>query len=73
MSDAAFPSHITAALDRFSPPPLPRGFADRLVARIEAGDLPANVEEGSTPSPFSRRHAAGVWRRSGRLVMAVTA
>lgn len=73
MSDAAFPSHITAALDRFSPPPLPRGFADRLVARIEADDLPANVEEGSTPSPFSRRHAAGVWRRSGRLVMAVTA
>lgn len=73
MSDAAFPSHITAALDRLSPPPLPRGFADRLVARIEAGDLPANVEEGSTPPPFSRRHAAGVWRRSGRLVMAVAA
>ena len=48
MSDAAFPSHITAALDRLSPPPLPRGFADRLVARIEAGDLPANVEVGSS-------------------------
>lgn len=73
MSDAAFPSHITAALDRLSPPPLPQGFADRLVARIEAGDLPANVEEGSTPPPFSRRHAAGVWRRSGRLVMAIAA
>jgi hypothetical protein len=73
MSDAAFPSHITAALDQLSPPPLPRGFADRLVARIEAGDLPANAEQGSPPLPLSRRHATGVWRRSGRLGMAVAA
>lgn len=61
MSMTAFPPHIAAALDRLSVPPLPAGFADRLIARIEtAEDVP--------PLPRPRPIGGGGWRRSGRIV-----
>ncbi len=67
MTDPAFPPHIRAALDRFDVPPLPTGFADRLIARVEAGDLPAATDEALPPLPQARlqRLPGGRWRRSG--------
>lgn len=68
----AFPPHIIDALDRLNPPPLPDGFTQRLIARIEAGDLPAPIKEDDQPLPIPRRHTRGVWHRSGRLMIAAT-
>lgn len=73
MSTPAFPSHIEAALDRFTVPPLPAGFTDRLLARLDAGDVPHETAALPTPPPAARRNTASAWRRSGRVVMAVAA
>ncbi len=74
MSEAVFPAHITAALDQLTVPPLPIGFGDRLLARIETGYLPEGVVAPSAALPELRRpvRAAG-WRRSGRIVMVAAA
>lgn len=69
MSTSAFPPHVSAALDRLNVPPLPEGFADRLLARIEAGDLPAEGPAPFPPSPVARWRFGGKgWRRSGGIV-----
>ncbi|MFN3747275.1 MAG: hypothetical protein ACK4SJ_01165 [Sphingorhabdus sp.] len=68
MSNPAFPPQVAAALDRLTVPALPQGFADRLLARIDAGDLPAEpvgIAE-SLPKPRQRFRGTG-WRRSGGL------
>jgi hypothetical protein len=57
MNDPNFPPHIRAALDRFDAPPLPDGFADRLLARIDAPAL--------APLPPLRKAPPSRWRRSG--------
>lgn len=74
MSEANFPTHISAALDRLSVPALPTGFGDRLLARIAAGDLPEEADPTGLHLPELRRpvRAAG-WRRSGRIVMVTAA
>ena len=74
MSEVALPAHIAAALDRLTVPPLPIGFGDRLLARIETGDLPEDAVAPSVALPELRRpvRAAG-WRRSGRIVMVAAA
>ena len=66
MSEAVFPLHISQALDRLTVPSLPRGFADRLAARIASGDLP---EEQNSALPVLRRPVGATgWRRSGRIL-----
>ncbi len=59
MSKTDFPAHIRAALDQYEVPPLPAGFADRLLAKVDANTLP--------PLPVARPQLAlgGRWRRSG--------
>jgi hypothetical protein len=59
MSDADFPAHISAALDRYDAPPLPCGFADRLLAQVDAD------AQAPLPSPRPDRSLGGRWRRSG--------
>jgi hypothetical protein len=59
MSEADFPAHIRAALDRYGAPPLPDGFTDRLLARADAD------AHTSLPSIRPHRASGGRWRRSG--------
>jgi hypothetical protein len=59
MSEAQFPKHISDALDRYAAPPLPQGFADRLIARAEAEVAP------HLPPLRPTRSFAKAWRRSG--------
>jgi hypothetical protein len=62
MSDAPFTPEMRRALDSFTPPPLPEGFADRVAAR-------AQQRETSPAAPLprlSRRwRSANPWRRGG--------
>lgn len=66
MNDAVFPLHVIQALDRLTVPMLPKGFSDRLAARIASGDLPG-VENSELPA---LRRPIGVtgWRRSSRIL-----
>jgi hypothetical protein len=74
MSEPAFPPKVAAALNRLTVPPLPGGFADRLAARVEAGDLPAVADRSLPPLPTPRRRfGSGGWRRSARIVGVVSA
>lgn len=74
MSEPAFPPHIAAALDRLTVPPLPHDFGERLIARIEAGDLPTDANVVSPPLPNPRRAFGSTgWRRSGRIVAVAAA
>jgi hypothetical protein len=74
MNEPQFPPNVAAALDRLTVPPLPPGFADRLGARIEAGNLPAEADAALPPLPTPRRHFGnGGWRRSVRLTGVVAA
>jgi hypothetical protein len=61
MSQAPFPQHIRDALDRYDVPPLPNGFADRLLARVET-DVQTPL-----PSPRPQRALGGRWRRTGMV------
>jgi hypothetical protein len=72
MSDAVFPPNVAAALDRLTVPPLPSGFAERLLARIEAGDLPVDAEI-ALPLLGMRKplRSARGWVRSGRIIGSV--
>jgi hypothetical protein len=75
MTEPAFPPHVAAALDRLTVPPLPKGFAERLAARIEAGNLPADADAALPPLPsprLSRMRQVG-WRRGGRIVASIAA
>lgn len=71
MSDAVFPASVAAALDRLTVPSLPSGFAERLLARIESGDLPL---ETPTELPQLRRPVAlRRWLRPGRVALGIAA
>ncbi len=65
MADPHFPAHIRAALDQFAVPPLPDGFADRLIARVETVDQPA------LPKLRPERPNGTRWRRSGFIAGSV--
>ena len=69
MSEPAFPPNVSAALDRLTVPPLPQGFGNRLIARIEAGDLPHVATDVAQHLSSPRRRFGGSgWRRSGGIV-----
>lgn len=61
MSIDAFPAPVSAALDRFTVPALPAGFADRLVERAL---LRAEI---AAPMPSAPRRRASPWVRAGRI------
>jgi hypothetical protein len=74
MSEAVFPNHISAALDRLTVPHLPAGFGDRLSARIAANDLPAEQGAADVVLPYLRQPISVTgWRRSGRIVIVAAA
>jgi hypothetical protein len=73
MTDAAFPSGVTAALNHYAVPPLPAHFADRLLARLEAGDLPVSPLTGDVAAKPAVRRNIAPWRRSGRIIGSVAA
>jgi hypothetical protein len=73
MSEATFSSALAAALDRLSVPPLPHGFTNRLVARIDAGDFPV---ETLPPLPSKPRRSSVNrvgWRKGGGIIASITA
>jgi hypothetical protein len=63
MSDAPFSSAARRALDRFEPPALAPGFADRVLGRVRARD---DADLPPLPKRTSR-WAASPWRRGGVL------
>jgi hypothetical protein len=68
MNEAVFPSHVIQALDQLMVPSLPKGFGDRLVARIASSDLPEESMPALSNLFSPRRGARGNgWRRSGRM------
>ncbi|MEP7349137.1 MAG: hypothetical protein ABI668_04195 [Sphingorhabdus sp.] len=73
MADPEFSPEVCKALDSYIVPALPAGFADRLLARIEAGDTATVTPAASFASRFRRKGASGsnAWRRSGRILGAV--
>lgn len=74
MSEAAFPLHISQALDRLAVPPLPQGFGNRLAARIASGDLPDESSVAEIALPVLRRPVSTTgWRRSGRILVVAAA
>jgi hypothetical protein len=62
MTEPIFPPDIAAALDRFDVPPLPDGFTDRLLARIDA-----LAAQPALPPLRPHRSAGGRWRRNGMI------
>ncbi len=74
MSEAVFPLHVSRALDLLKVPSLPRGFSDRLVARISSGDIPEEMDVSAIALPGLRHPVAATgWRRTGRIVFAAAA
>lgn len=57
------------ALDAYIVPPVPSGFGDRLMARIESGDT-GQAETVMTELP-SRRRSISPWRRTSRIIGSV--
>ncbi len=73
MADPEFSPEIRKALDSYAVPPLPTGFTDRLLARIEAGDTATAAPATGFASRFRRKGASGggAWRRSSRIIGSV--
>lgn len=73
MAEPEFSPEIRKALDSYAVPPLPGGFADRLMARIDAGDT-ASIAPATGFANRLRRGGSGgrsAWRRSGRILGSV--
>ncbi len=70
MAEPEFSPEVRTALDSYAVPPLPAGFADRLLARIEAGDT-ATVAAATGFASRLRRSSGGAWRRSSRIIGSV--
>lgn len=71
MTDPRHDPAMKAALDRFTVPPLPAGFADRVVVAVTAG-VPAAAALPPLP-PASPRRFARPWRRPSRIAAGVLA
>jgi hypothetical protein len=68
MTDAPFSSEERRALDRFEPPALATGFADRALERVRARD---EADLPPLPKRSGRWRAASPWRRGGALLGAL--
>ena len=69
MNDAVFPLHVIQALDRLTVPMLPKGFSDRLAARIASGYLPEEGSLADASLPVLRVPIGSTgWRRSSRIL-----
>jgi hypothetical protein len=70
MAEPEFSPEVRTALDSYAVPSLPSGFADRLLARIEAGDT-AKLAPATGFANRLRRNGSGAWRRSSRIIGSV--
>ncbi len=74
MTQSDFPPHIAAALDLYAVPPVPHGFADRLIQRLATGTLPApELPFGTASRRPQHRGASAFWRRPGRVLLSAGA
>lgn len=65
MTEPVFSPEINEALNAYVVPPVPAGFAQRLMARISNGDIgPVDV----APMPSPNRRLSSPWRRTSRIV-----
>lgn len=73
MAEPEFSNDVRRALDAFVVPPLPIGFNDRLMARVEAGDTGAAVPVTGFANRLRGKGGGGsnAWRRSGRILGSV--
>lgn len=73
MAEPEFSSDIRKALDAYVVPPLPAGFSDRLMIRVEAVDTNTVVPASGIANRWSKKDRAGsnAWRRSGRILGSV--
>lgn len=69
MSDPAFSPEMEKALNGYAVPPMPAGFSDRLMARIESGDTGTIAK--TMPELPARRRTPSPWRRTSRIVGSV--
>jgi hypothetical protein len=69
MNQPIFPSTVEMALNSYKIGPLPDGFADRLLARLAAGNLPEVSEMAAAQLVTGKSRAvSSPWRRSGRIL-----
>lgn len=71
MAEPEFSPEVRKALDSYDVPPLPAGFAARLLARIETGDTASIAPATGFANRFRSRGAGGAWRRSTRIISSV--
>lgn len=73
MAEPEFSNNVRKALDAYVVPPLPTGFNERLMARLEAGDTGAAMPVTSFANRLRGKGGRGsnAWRRSGRILGSV--
>lgn len=73
MAEPEFSNDVRKALDAYVVPPLPTGFNDRLMARVEAGDTGAAVPVTRFANRLRSKGGSGsnAWRRSRRILGSV--
>ena len=72
MAEPELSPEIRKALDSYTVPPLPTGFSDRLVSRIEAIDTSSEVLATGFAHRFRRNGAGGSgWYRSSRIISSI--
>ena len=73
MAEPEFSNNVRKALDAYVVPPLPTGFNERLMARVEAGDTGAAVPVTRFANRLRGKGGSGsnAWRRSGRILGSV--
>ena len=66
MAEPFFTPNVRQALDAYTVPPVPQGFADGLMSRIADGDTGVETTSLAIPSGSPRRSSP--WRRSSRIL-----
>ncbi len=69
MAEPAFSPEIEKALDAYAVPPMPKGFSERLMARIASGDT--GLADTAAHLPLPRARKSSPWRRTSRIVGSV--
>ena len=74
MTRPAFSAPVAAALDSYNVPPLPAGFADRLIARAANDAAVTTPEQPAMPRQRpSSPHSRSPWARVGRIMGSIGA